>query len=41
LGVKASNPNPKIRVAKDPEKPNEQTWYTVNHIKEFIREEII
>mgnify|MGYP003661546560 FL=1 len=40
LGVKASSPNPKIRVAKDPEKPNEETWYTVNHIKQFIRQEM-
>tara|TARA_R110002110_G_scaffold58319_3_gene165771 strand:+ start:453 stop:827 length:375 start_codon:yes stop_codon:yes gene_type:complete len=40
LGVKASKPNPKIRVLKDPDPPNEKTWYTTKDIKEFIKKEI-
>ena len=34
----ANNPNPMIRTLRDPEKPNEQTWYRVNDIKRFITE---
>lgn len=34
----ANNPNPTIRTLRDPEKPNEQTWYRVNDIKRFITE---
>ena len=35
----ADNTNPKIRILRDPENPNEQTWYKINDIKSFITEE--
>jgi hypothetical protein len=35
----ADNTNPKIRILRDPENPNEQTWYKIKDIKSFIAEE--
>jgi len=35
----ADNTKPKIRILRDPENPNEQTWYKINDIKSFITEE--
>tara|TARA_R100000908_G_C3612337_1_gene61932 strand:- start:116 stop:487 length:372 start_codon:yes stop_codon:yes gene_type:complete len=35
----ADNKKSKIRVLSDPEKPNEHTWYSVNDIRNFIKEE--
>ena len=35
----ADDTNPKIRILRDPENPNEQTWYKINDIKSFITEE--
>lgn len=34
----SENPNPKIRILRDPENPNEQTWYRASDIKQFIME---
>jgi len=30
--------SPKVRILKDPDKPNEQTWYRSRDIKQFITE---
>tara|TARA_B100000073_G_C23623871_1_gene529677 strand:- start:345 stop:674 length:330 start_codon:yes stop_codon:yes gene_type:complete len=35
----ADNTKPKIRILRDPENPNEQTWYKIRDIKSFITEE--
>ena len=37
--VKTGGNRPKIRVLKDPEKPNKETWYHLEDIKEFIKKE--
>ena len=37
--VKTGGNRPKIRVLKDPEKPNKETWYHIKDIKEFIKKE--
>jgi len=35
----SSNRKAKIRVLPDPDQPNEQTWYRVRYIKDFIEKE--
>jgi len=30
---------PKIRILKDPEKPNPETWFTTKDIRQFIEKE--
>ena len=37
--IKTGGNRPKIRVLKDPEKPNKETWYHIEDIKEFIKKE--
>ena len=37
--VKTGFNTPKIRVLKDPETPNKETWYHLKDIKEFIERE--
>jgi hypothetical protein len=37
--IKTGNSNPKVRFLSEPEEPNEQTWYKVKDIKEFIEKE--
>ena len=37
--LKVGTPQRRIRILKDPEKPNKNTWYTTRHIKDFIDRE--
>lgn len=39
IKTSVSDRKPKIRILRDPEKPNEHTWYSVRDIRNFIKEE--
>lgn len=38
IKTNTGNTKPKIRILKDPDNPNEKTWYRISDIRKFIKE---
>tara|TARA_Y100001937_G_scaffold124481_1_gene189273 strand:+ start:890 stop:1126 length:237 start_codon:yes stop_codon:yes gene_type:complete len=38
IKTNTGNTTPKVRILKDPDQPNEKTWYRISDIRKFIME---